>query len=379
MSNQRGIKIQLSGFHNDNTFGLKDTQQEPTLYSAKILDSKQNIGFIDIIPQEEETVSTFEDMGKRTYNSIFEENKQFISLHYANSAQFQLVPSMGLSPLSGSGIRTYSYYRREVIPNEEGTGFSWIGEWEPVIIGSNQTFVLDYNIANNRYYQYIIYPTIVLDQATGGTQDRVSRLAAPGDKPDADRTKVPSVSTKWDWWILDELIPVENPVDTPTVQKTYKVQETGIWMFKFNLEGGEQTQNFSKNEFLTLGQFPKFSTGAKNYLSGSLSCLIGSVIEPPRFIQTQSEELSYFKGGYTEKPLFGTPLSSNRAEDMLEKWREICYSGNPKLLRDIKGQKRIVQIVSNNNSTMTNVQGQPDVISFTWTEVESLKGVIITD
>ena len=110
-----------------------------------------------------------------------------------------------------------------------------------------------------------------------------------------------------------------------------------------------------------------------------MSCLIGSVIEPPRFIQTQSEELSYFKGGYTEKPLFGTPLSSNRAEDMLERWREICYSGNPKLLRDIKGQKRIVQIVSNNNSTMTNVQGQPDVISFTWTEVESLKGVIITD
>jgi hypothetical protein len=42
-------------------------------------------------------------------------------------------------------------------------------------------------------------------------------------------------------------------------------------------------------------------------------------------------------GGYTESFPFSEQLTSNQKVDMLEKWREICYSGNPKLLKDAKG------------------------------------------
>jgi hypothetical protein len=48
------------------------------------------------------------------------------------------------------------------------------------------------------------------------------------------------------------------------------------------------------------------------------------------------------EGGYIEKMPFSDQLTSNQKVDMLEAWRKICYSGNPKLLKDSKGQKFLI-------------------------------------
>jgi len=84
----------------------------------------------------------------------------------------------------------------------------------------------------------------------------------------------------------------------------------------------------TKNEVQTLGQFSRISHGKTNNISGEVSCLLGSEIIPMS------------KTGYIERLAQSryTPLSTNEKIKMLQQWRNIVYSKNPKLLRDIKGQ-----------------------------------------
>jgi len=53
------------------------------------------------------------------------------------------------------------------------------------------------------------------------------------------------------------------------------------------------------------------------------------------------------------------------------------YSRNPKLLRDIKGQSWIVQVLASSNRTKNYYPETPDTISFQWKEVGSPRNVII--
>ena len=63
---------------------------------------------------------------------------------------------------------------------------------------------------------------------------------------------------------------------------------------------------------------------------------------------------------------------------MLRKWREIAFSPNPKLLKDIKGQSWIVQVISNNNTPQNFYKNQPDTISFSWKQIDDVDNIVIT-
>ena len=264
------------------------------------------------------------------------------------------------------------------------------GQWQPVLIFDNRQWFRDFNIANDRSYQYIIYPTTskTLEYGLDTTEQTYANFEGQiwrtkdnfravqdntyagylthGDEDTSVGTGAP-VHEHWECWSITELIPEEIDIDAPIIKKQYKVDNNNIWLFKYNLETGSQTQNISKEEFATLGRFSKFGFGNKNYESGSVSALIGS------------ELILSSKVAYTER--LGksriVPLSSNEKAKMLEQWYDFCYSKNPKLLRDIKGRSWIVQLVSNSTTPQNFIYKTPDTVSFEWRQVDTVDNIII--
>lgn len=163
------------------------------------------------------------------------------------------------------------------------------------------------------------------------------------------------------------MIPTQEDSQIGTDINTYVADTDNVWMFKYQLENGSLTQNVSKNEFSTLGQYPKIGVGRKNFLSGSVSCYLGSEIIP----------LS--KVGYIERTPASrnVPLSTNEKAFMVEKWRDLVATGTPKLLRDTKGQSWIVQIMDGTTTTNEAISIKPDTINFSWRQVADTNDVII--
>ena len=116
----------------------------------------------------------------------------------------------------------------------------------------------------------------------------------------------------------------------------------------------------------------------RNSETGSVSCLLGSEIISGKRQEGSNELKGYQERLRSARELSGTTTSGNNAIDMLKAWREFVQSKNPKLLKDVKGQSWIVQIVSSQNTPMAHVQGQPDTISFSWTQIGDTDNIIIT-
>lgn len=266
--------------------------------------------------------------------------------------------------------------------------------WTPVVLGATAATIRDFNVGNNRYYKYVF---------------RLVKNTASGSVEYPEGIIVP-IKTNWTGWSITEL----HETDDPTV---FTASPKDVWKFKYNISTGAQTQNVSKTQQETLSQYPIFSHGVKNSVSGSVTCLLGREIINADYINTEfvygqdnnTTETSFIwkeevgstenLGGYRERlgrltnsceknasylsaELLGfRNLSSNEAVDMLDKWREVCYSGNPKLLRDEKGQTFIIQITDPTNTTNESWDRRPEEISFNWVEIASTKDcrIIQTD
>lgn len=259
------------------------------------------------------------------------------------------------------------------------------GDWEPVIVGESFQQIYDFNISADKSYQYILYPinkadtedsTIGIAAQTFANYDRI--VWKPSKEAEGQGQFIKGqlsdshlrggvIPVSWDYWSISELEPLDFDSDVPIIKNAYSVNTDQIWFFKYSLEVGSQTQNISRNEFSTLGQFPKFGLGASNYLSGEVTALLGS-------------EIIYYTGtDYVERLVKArsNPLSTNEKVLMLERWRKLVASKNPKLLKDSKGQSWIVHIVSSTNSPKVGYYKQPETINFSWKQVESTEGVLI--
>lgn len=256
------------------------------------------------------------------------------------------------------------------------------GEWEPVVLQSNLTYLRDYNITNGRSYQYIIYPhadfevkTLISRQQFANYDGRVFEedpnlpgqgALVPGTAANAQITGEP-ISTHWNEWSLIELEPITNKLDLPIVKQAYRAKMDQLWLFRFSLETGTQAQNISRSEFQTLGQYPKVGYGKTDYASGEVSALLGSEIIPygySRYIERKPEARN-------------RPLSTNEKTALLKQWQKLVSSKNPKLLKDIKGQSWIVQIFSSSNRAKNFYYNQPDTITFQWKQIADPSNVII--
>ena len=292
--------------------------------------------------------------------------------------------------LTNSGLESFSIFRREYrqmykngVSNEIVTIVG--DQWYPVALNitvdaqkaaNKDTFikVKDYNVKNGYSYQYIIFPNVLMKESATTTNYIYANtpvkfggtFATIDEQFNSDKSK--PVEINFNYWSLVELIPNEELIDAPIAASSYTIDPANIWLFKYALDTGSLSQTMAKNEINTLGQFNRYGHGLRNTLSGSVSCYLGSEIVP----------LS--KAGYLERMPYARnqPISTNDANTMLLLWRQLAYSKNPKLLRNLKGESWIVQITESSNTTNNFVHNYPDTINFSWKQIEKTDTAIIS-
>ena len=277
-----------------------------------------------------------------------------------------------------------SVYKKEIWYDREAGKSMEEPVWTPVALNESSNIIRDFNIGNNRYYKYVF--RLVENKAGGGVEYQ-SGIIVP-------------IKTSWQGWSITELHETDDP-------KVFTASPKDVWKFKYNISNGAQTQNVAKTQQDTLSRYPIFSHGVKNAVGGSVTCLLGREMinadyTNKEWVYEQDSNTSEpiwteingsFKnlGGYRERlgrvqNFCGTNpdylsasvlgfrnLTSNEAVDMLDKWRDVCYSGNPKLLKDQKGQTFIIQITDPSNTTNESWEKMPEEISFSWIEIADAK------
>ena len=218
--------------------------------------------------------------------------------------------------------------------------------------------MLDYGVAANSYYHYLL----AYRQGKGNYKIYEDNFIDENGMP-----VMAYVATKWDFWTICDI------VETDEDGLYEKIGTT--WKFAYNFENGDVVQNTNITTWDTLGRFPKFSYGQKNYMSGSISCCLGDITQyvdgKIEKIVAGDQEKTYIravnKDGYTEKINKNSRYS--REVEKYNAWREFAVDGNLKLLKDYKRNARVIQIVS---SPTANINMQSNlmqtVISFEWQE-----------
>lgn len=278
-------------------------------------------------------------------------NADFSTLALLNYKPFTSLEEMievqeqeGIAALQNSGDLSISVFRQEIGLNSRGQLIALTPLVE-VVESSSSFKLMDFNVTNNRWYRYIIYPA--------NKQSPLSRVLA-------------DITTHWYGWSITELHPISDG--------KFKASLEDVWVFDANVKTGEQTQNIARSEQQTLGQFPRYAQGETNYMSGNVSCLLGEML-PMSYI-TEYGQIRR-KGGYVETPHTESAISSNERVAMLRQWKELVYSGNPKLLKDRKGESYLVTLTASSNQVQDNIGIQPDRISFTWTQIGEVSNLQI--
>lgn len=273
-----------------------------------------------------------------------------------------------------------SVYKKEIWYDREAGKSMEEPVWTPVALNEPSNIIRDFNIGNNRYYKYVFR---LVETKTGGELEYQSGIIVP-------------IKTSWQGWSITELHETDDP-------KVFTASPKDVWKFKYNISNGAQTQNVAKTQQDTLSRYPIFSHGVKNAVGGSVTCLLGREMINADYtnkewvyeqdLDTWRETNGPFEnlGGYRERlgriqnfcstnpdylsasVLGFRNLTSNEAVDMLDKWRDVCYSGNPKLLKDQKGQTFIIQITDPSNTTNESWEKMPEEISFSWIEIANAK------
>lgn len=279
-------------------------------------------------------------------------------------------------------VDEFSIFKREYKLMYKRTGTaSWDTKavagvkWSPVSIGVKTSSdrgkinIRDFNVLSGHSYQYVLFPGNYSDQsiripyvyanASNGKTEGVWNCYIP--------SKGASVTATMQYWSIVGLLPESNGSEAPNGVDSYVADPENVWLFKYQMEGGSLSQNLSKSEIGTLGKYAKIGVGRKNYLSGSVTCYLGSEIAP-------MSNVSYLERMPKAKV---TPLSTNEKAFMVGKWREFVRSANPKLLRDTKGQGWIVQIIDGSTTTGESYSNKPDVINFSWRQIGDAETVSI--
>ena len=276
-----------------------------------------------------------------------------------HSVELEIVPNSN----SQNAQKVYSIYKKEDV--EGITYYSPVAINIRVDAAEDKAVVRDFNVATGHKYKYVVYAAVSTD---GGSVSTAQSTAA--------KELSETISPDWDCWSLTELVPTTITTESPAIKKAYTADTRNVWLFKYDVESGDQTQNISKTEQKTLGQFPRFAHGRQNNISSSVSCYLGSEIINLGCLP-ENEKIPYAQG-YVERLPWKANLTTNQKVAMLQEWRKIVASKNPKLIKDRKGQAFIVQVTSGSNKPTDNIGYQPDKINFSWTQIASLDDTIIT-
>lgn len=257
----------------------------------------------------------------------------------------------------------------------------------------------DFNIKNGEYYHYLaVIPVPVVDssQPSGiGMEYRIYQNRNTDES--GSLTFHPAY---WKTWSLT------NIRESETVENTYE-QYGYTWNLALNIESENITKNTSVTTWDTLGAYPKLSIGKKDYDSSTFTGLLGSVADYRKISEVKDEygditEKVTDTFGYTERFIYKSNRNSRNdtkqeimnqytgkkatkeeikyATEMekLKAWREFVNDGSLKLLKDLKGNSWIVQVIENPTYDIDNKpHSAPTTISFTWQEVENANNIAI--
>lgn len=195
-------------------------------------------------------------------------------------------------------------------------------------LNEGELSLIDFNVVNNETYRYYIFKE---------DEKMISEAVISND-----------VQTCWDDWSLIDLIP------STTEDNLYYADLENIWKLNLNLSSDSINRNLNTTVYNNLAKYPQVSTGNLNYATGSLSCLLGSIVKTNDKGYIYSEDAS-----------------------LLDSWNNFCANGNVKLLRDRKGHSMLVMITSNDSNVDDVTVEQETTITVGWTQIDATNEVAI--
>lgn len=183
------------------------------------------------------------------------------------------------------------------------------------------TKIIDYLVANQTEYTYYVIPI---------TENQIG----------VNLKSSPIKTNWWNWSVMS----ISNVAGNIYIPKD-------IWVFKNNLTSGPAQQTIDKTVYQNFTQFPKVSVGESNYITGTLTCLLGDVnCKTNKYIEPA---------------------------EMFDAWRKFCVNGENVILKDAKGHIYRVEIVSNSSQYMDEIAQLPSTISFSYVECDSVDDITV--
>lgn len=267
-------------------------------------------GLVDYvwIKNKIDTQAEIEETNEYTYRPSWDGDTIFLA-NFDNN-----IDAGNAGTVSGE-ILYWQIYKR--IENESALRF--IGR-----VPASQHKLYDFNVLNNSTYKYILF---------GETAQYISTsLQQEGE-----------TTTNWWNWSLTKIRKADDESDS------YYVDSGNVWLFDTELQSSALQQNLDKAVIENFTQFPKVSTGKKNYLTGSIS--------------------AYLSNPY-----------NSRYQDTVEQYNafiDFIADENPKLLKDRKGNGWIVATTGNQMQYEDVSSEQITVVSFEFVQLGDLDDVSI--
>ena len=188
-------------------------------------------------------------------------------------------------------------------------------------IPSTQYKLSDFNVLNNTEYQYTIFA------------ETDNYISAP-----LEQSGYTSVNW-WNWSLVG--------LKDSEAEGLYYVDSDNIWLFDTMLTSNAFDQNIDKYIMENFTQFPKVSSGKKNYISSSITAFLNNVQE----------------GKYTD-----TVEQYNNFVDFIAQ-------PTPKLLRDRKGNGWVVSTMGNNMQYIDESTEQITQVSFNFVQLNDVSAI----
>lgn len=150
------------------------------------------------------------------------------------------------------------------------------------------TKIKDWSCKSTLSYEYLITPIYVDEN---------------GNETFGSRIIIDATQAMWDGVSIIDLLPTGK-------KECYRADENNLWTFNLNIENITYTNNNDISYITTYSNFPREQRGKLNYLTASISCLVGDV---------------------THQGYEGDNISK------LEAFRDFCTNGRLKLFKDFKG------------------------------------------
>lgn len=181
--------------------------------------------------------------------------------------------------------------------------------------------VSDFNVLNNDEYQYTIFA------------ETENYISAPLEQKDFVK------ASWWNWSIVG--------LNDSGTNGLYYADSDNIWLFDTMLTSSSFDQNIDKYIVENFTQFPKISSGKKNYLSSSITAFLNN-IKDGRYVDTVEQY--------------------NRFVDFIAQ-------PTPKLLRDRKGNGWVVSTMGNNMRYIDESVEQITQVSFNFVQLNDIQSV----